>query len=174
MAYEDYLRALPTPESGGDPTARNPLLRRTGPLPDHAGDAGGPEAAGLTRYVYPEGQTRAAAELTRQNDVLLRSRLQRDRRMQAVLRARLWRPGRATYAHGASRDAARSGPSDLLWRGTRQGEHLQTSSIGRTEFACALGTGRSLDSGRLWDSTCRRADETGRRQARLSGSASGR
>src|SRR5262245_16671864 len=79
MAYEDYLRALQGPESAGNLTARNQFSGAAGLyqiLPS--------TAEGLRRQGHNfdlstrEGQTAAAAELTRQNDMLLRTRLRRD------------------------------------------------------------------------------------------------
>ena len=123
--YDDYLRAVTVPEAGGrmDPN----LLNMVG------SGARGPyqimpaTAEGLRRQGHNfdmntvEGQTAAASELTRQNEVLLRTRLGREPT-----------PGELYFAHGMGGPAAayllanQEMPLEVALRtfygGTRQGE----------------------------------------------------
>jgi len=77
--YNDYLAALAGPESGRDPTARNRYSGAQGLYQIMPATQEGLRRQGFALDMStPEGQTRAASELTRQNQLLLRSRLRRD------------------------------------------------------------------------------------------------
>ena len=124
MAYEDYLRALPVPESGGDPTATNPLSGAQGLYQIMPATQAGLRRQGFNLDMStPEGQTRAAAELTRQNDVLLRSRLNRDPTDAERYFAHGFGGPAATYAL-AHPEMPLGQALRTFYGGTRQGEHF--------------------------------------------------
>ena len=79
VSMDEYLAALQGPESGGNLTIRNRTSGAEGLYQIMPATQEGLRRQGFNLDMSTEeGQTAAARELTRQNDVLLRHRLQRD------------------------------------------------------------------------------------------------